>query len=294
MTTPDALPETSPETDTTALGSVVDTVIATNTAASESSGTRSAEAGDSADSIEAAVEGALTVVAASAARPRAVVTGATGGMGLEIVRELARTHDVTALGRSATRLAELESIIGVTTRSVDLTHPDRLATALGDLGPVDVVVHAAAIGDQFSVETASPSDWLTQLTVNVVAASELTRILLPTLREREGTIIFIGSGAGTNPVPGSSVYAASKHALRGLADSLRIEEESLRVRVATVAPGQTDTEMLRGLIDAAEYRPERYIRPESVAQAVRFVVDAPADVHLTDVAVRPRRELSRY
>ncbi|MFZ4842042.1 SDR family oxidoreductase [Mycetocola saprophilus] len=246
------------------------------------------------DTIEASVEGALTVVAASAARPRAIVTGATGGMGLEIVRALARTHDVIALGRSAARLAELDALAGVTARAVDLTRPDLIASELGDPGPVDVVVHAAALGDKFSVETATPSDWLTQLTVNVVAASELTRILLPTLREREGTVIFIGSGAGTNPVPGSSVYAASKHALRGLADSLRVEEEQYRVRVATVAPGQTDTEMLRGLIDTNNYRPERYIRPESVAQAVRFVVDAPADVHLTDVAVRPRRELNRY
>lgn len=236
----------------------------------------------------------MTTLDASPTRPRAIVTGATGGMGLEIVRDLARTHEVIALGRSAARLAELDTLAGVTARGVDLTQPDLIASTLGELGPVDVVVHAAAIGDQFSIETATPTDWLAQLTVNVVAAAELTRILLPTLRERAGTIIFIGSGAGTNPVPGSSVYAASKHALRGLADSLRIEEESHRVRVATVAPGQTDTEMLRGLIATDEYLPERYIRPESVARAVRFVVDAPADVHLTDVAVRPRRELSRY
>jgi NADP-dependent 3-hydroxy acid dehydrogenase YdfG len=106
-------------------------------------------------------------------------------------------------------------------------------------------------------------------------------------------VIFIGSGAGTRPVPGSAIYTASKHALRAVADVLRIDEEPHRVRVATVAPGQTDTAMLRSMIPSDSYEPDRYITPASVAGAVRFVVDAPDDVQITDIAVRPRQEIAR-
>ena len=258
-------------------------------------------------------------------RPRALVTGATGGMGREIVRELARTHEVFAIGRDATALAELEKISGVRGLRVDLGDPasiaesiadvlgSEVATATGDavsarvspgivvatgattntMPEFDVLVHAAAIGARRSVAEASPADWANSLTVNVAAPAELTRIALPGLRKRAGTIVFIGSGASTRPVPGSAVYTASKHALRGLADALRIEEEPHRVRVVTIAPGQTDTAMLRAGIAPESYAAERYIRPESIALAVRFVVDAPADVHITDLPVRPRQEIAR-
>jgi NADP-dependent 3-hydroxy acid dehydrogenase YdfG len=117
--------------------------------------------------------------------------------------------------------------------------------------------------------------------------------VLPLLRAAQGTVVFIGSGASTRPVPGSAVYAATKHALRAVSDVLRIDEEPHRLRVVTVAPGQTDTEMLRSMVPDEHYAPERYIRPESVAGAVRFVVDAPADVQITDIAVRPRQEINR-
>ena len=126
-------------------------------------------------------------------------------------------------------------------------------------------------------------------------SAELTRQVLPLLRESQGTVVFIGSGAGTRPVPGHAIYTASKHALRGFADVLRIDEQRHRVRVVTLAPGQTDTGMLR--TQSAEmgtpYEPERYIKPSSVAATVRFLVDASPDVHLTDIAVRPRVEIAR-
>ena len=164
-----------------------------------------------------------------------------------------------------------------------------------DKARLDVLVHAAATGGAHSVADATEEDWLGQLAVNVVAPATLTRLVLPLLRAASGTVVFIGSGAGTRPVPGSAVYTASKHALRGLADVLRIDEEPHRVRVVTIAPGQTDTAMLRGGIAQAGgvYQPERYIAPGTVASVVRFVVDAPPDTQLTDIAVRPRQEIAR-
>ncbi|MFT4135282.1 SDR family oxidoreductase [Microbacterium sp.] len=227
-------------------------------------------------------------------RPVALVTGASGGMGGEIARDLARTHRVVAVGRDAAALTALAGA-GVETWRLDLTDTARLAAHTARLDRLDVLVHAAATGGAHSVAEATEEDWLGQLAVNVVAPAVLTRLVLPLLRTASGTVVFIGSGAGTRPVPGSAVYTASKHALRGLADVLRIDEEPHRVRVVTIAPGQTDTAMLRGGIARAGglYEPERYIAPSTVASVVRFVVDAPADTQLTDIAVRPRQEIAR-
>lgn len=228
-------------------------------------------------------------------RPTALVTGSTGGMGIAIVRELARTHRVLAVGRDAARLDALAAETGAEPIVVDLLDVGHLPDAVPVLDELDLVVHAAAVGEHISVADATAGDWQRQLTTNVVAPSVLTRTLLPAIRRAEGTVVFIGSGAGTRPVPGSAVYTASKHALRAVADVLRIDEDPHRVRVVTIAPGQTDTPMLREGVEASggAYTPERYIRPESIADAVRFVADASPDVHLTDLQVRPRQELAR-
>jgi len=233
-------------------------------------------------------------MANSSDRPVAVVTGATSGMGWEITLDLARDHDVIAVGRSTSALAELDRLPNVSPHSADITDPAARTELIAALGRVDVIVHAAALGGAIALEDASHERWLEYLELDVVAPAELTRLCLPLLREAQGTVIFIGSGASTRAVPGSAVYTASKHALRGLADVLRIDEAKNGIRVATVAPGPTDTPMLRASRAAAgaDYHPDDYIRPTSVARAVRFVVDSTPDVHITDVAVRPRRELS--
>jgi NADP-dependent 3-hydroxy acid dehydrogenase YdfG len=99
--------------------------------------------------------------------------------------------------------------------------------------------------------------------------------------------VFVNSGAGTAARPRNTPYAASKHALRALANGLRVEEESHGVRVSTVYPGPTDTPMFGGDVDRAAL-----IRPASVARAVVMAITASEDVQLTDIHVRPRRELS--
>lgn len=225
-------------------------------------------------------------------QPVAVVTGAGGGMGRAIVADLAATHVVHALVR---RPESLDGLPSPVQRHVgDLRDQAWLDEVAAAVGPVDVLVNAAAVGTPMRLDEADWSRWLEQLETNVVAPAELTRRLLPGLRERRGTVIFIGSGASTRAAGGNAVYVASKHALKGLADSLRIDEAPTRVRVVTIAPGQTDTGMLRHSyqVQGLDYHPEHYIQPETVAQAVRYVVEAPEDVHLTDLALRPRVEIS--
>ncbi len=232
---------------------------------------------------------------ASDPRPVALVTGASGGIGGAIVRDLASTHRVVAVGRDEQALARLAAETGAETRIVELTDAEAIDGLAARLDRLDVLVHAAAIADVRSVEQATADDWGRQLSINVVSPALLTRATLPLIRRSAGTVIFIGSGSGTRPTAGSAIYTASKFALRAIADVLRLDEARHRVRVVTVAPGPTDTAMQRTMVADAggTYVPERYIRPESVAREVRHVVDAPPDVHITDVAVRPRVEVPR-
>ncbi|MGV0419236.1 SDR family oxidoreductase [Corynebacterium segmentosum] len=214
----------------------------------------------------------------------AVVTGATGGMGREIIKDLARDHHVYALGRSADELPEAANITPVTS---DLVAGLDEGMQLPELERVDVLVHGAARATKFSVEEATPQDWRAHMDLNVHAPAEVTRALLPQLRKAEGTVVFINSGAGRKSYGDNVVYAATKHALYALADALRISEPG--IRVSTVAPGPTDTPMLEGLQD---YNPNEVIAPVEVARAIRTVVEAGPTTQLTEIQVRPRIELN--
>ncbi|MCZ9298563.1 short chain dehydrogenase [Corynebacterium sp. HMSC056E09] len=218
----------------------------------------------------------------------AVVTGATGGMGAEIIKDLARDHRVYALGRRAGELPEAENIVPVAIDLLSLLDGSPLPAELASLERVDVLVHAAARADKRSVESARPEDWRAQMDLNVHVPAELTRLLLPALRAAEGLAVFINSGAGIHSYGDNVIYAATKHALYALADGLRLGE--LGIRVSTVAPGPTDTPMLQGLQD---YNPEHVIAPVEVAKAIRATVDAGPTTQLTEIRVRPRIELNQ-
>ncbi|MGV0362704.1 SDR family oxidoreductase [Corynebacterium minutissimum] len=218
----------------------------------------------------------------------AVVTGATGGMGVEIIKDLARDHRVYALGRRAGELPEAENIVPVAIDLLSLLDGAALPDELASLERVDVLVHAAARADKHLVESARPSDWRAQMDLNVHVPAELTRLLLPALRAAEGLAVFINSGAGIHSYGDNVIYAATKHALYALADGLRLGE--LGIRVSTVAPGPTDTPMLKGLQD---YNPEHVIAPVEVAKAIRATVDAGPTTQLTEIRVRPRIELNQ-
>ena len=216
----------------------------------------------------------------------AVVTGATSGIGREVALQLAELGwRVIAIGRDREALAELSR------RSERLVPhaADLLTDEIEELIParVDALVHAAGISPSTGVEETTPGEWERVFALNVTAGAALARHALPALRAARGTIVFVNSGAGTAARPRNTPYAASKHALRALANGLRVEEEGHGVRVSTVYPGPTATPMFDGDVDRAAL-----IRPASVAAAVVMAITASDDVQLADIHVRPRRELS--
>ena len=224
-------------------------------------------------------------------RPLALVTGATRGIGAAVAEALAPTHRLLLGGRDAEALRErAQGFPQAEAWPVDLTDADALREATASLDTLDVLVHSAGTAQLGAVADSDAAVWRHNLEVNLVAVAELTRLVLPALRAAKGHVVFINSGQGLAVRAGWGPYAASKFAVRAYADALRAEEEPLGVRVTTVYPVRTDTDMQRAVVahEGGQYAPEKYLRPESVAEAVRAAVTAGPDAHMTEVTIRPR------
>jgi NADP-dependent 3-hydroxy acid dehydrogenase YdfG len=221
----------------------------------------------------------------------AVVTGATGGIGAALVRALAGRGDrVLAIGRDAAKLKDLcGALPGAEPVPFDLRTPTDLPASLRGLVRLDAFIHCAGVSEIATVEDAPYSLWLDTFTVNVAAAAELTRALLPALRGSAGHVIYVNAAPGLYAVPRWSAYAGSKVALRELADSLRQEEAPHRLRVTTVYPGGTATERLRTLREqfGRPFDPAACIQPDTLASLLVSVLEAPADAYLTELSVMP-------
>lgn len=220
-----------------------------------------------------------------------LVTGGTRGIGREVVARLAPTWRVLVGGRDEAAVAAVVAQCPDAAGFVaDLADPDAVARAVAGLGPVDAVVHSAGVVTHGRADDQTWEEWRRVLDLNVIAVAELTRLLLPTLRQARGQVVAINSGAGFNAGPGNAIYAASKFALRAWADALRAEERGV-VRVTSVHPGRVDTDMQRELQAAegrAEYDPGVAMGADAIARAVEFALDAPEDACVETVSVRPR------
>ena len=219
-----------------------------------------------------------------------LVTGAGSGIGAGVARMLLERGDrVVVVGRSEERAGELAAALpGAEVLVADLAWPESVESLeLPDA--LDSVVHAAGVVELGAVAELSVEDWASQLRVNLVAPAALTRVALPALRAARGTVVFVNSGAGLTAHPHWSAYAASKHGLRALADSLRGEEAGHGVRVSTVFPGRTATPMQEKVHaqEGKEYDAAAWIRPETVADQVVRLIDMPRDATVPEVVVRP-------
>jgi NADP-dependent 3-hydroxy acid dehydrogenase YdfG len=234
------------------------------------------------------------VTGAATGAPRAVVTGGSSGIGAAIVVELAAAGwRVAAVGRDRARLAAVARSAGPSAEAHALDLEDdaavaRFGAALAS-GPVHALVHAAGRVALGTLAESSAADLDALWRINVRAPFVLTRALLPAVRAAPGDVVFLNSGAGLRANPAWGAYAASKFALRALADALRAEERGHGVRVTSVYPGRTDTPMQREVF-AAEgraYEAAGLVAPDDVARLVRAALETPRPASVPDLEVRP-------
>ena len=222
-----------------------------------------------------------------------LLTGAGSGIGNVLARRLVQRGDeVVLVARDQARAHDLLTELGdVPVLVADLADPSSLEELAERLpARLDSLLHAAGVVELGAVSELTTQAWQEQVSVNLVSPAVLTRLALPALREGGGTVVFVNSGAGLTAHPDWSAYAATKHGLRALADSLRGEEAAHGVRVTSLYPGRTATPM-QEKVHAQEgrgYDAGDWIEPATVVDAILHVLDLPPDATVSDLTIRPR------
>lgn len=236
---------------------------------------------------------------------RAVVTGASSGIGAATVRELRRRGwDVVGVARREDRLKALAEETGAEWFRADLTSADDVA-ALRDfvaVGPaVSALVNNAGGAIGFAtVEAGDPEDWQRMFDINVLSVQRVTSALLPLLREGAkeagvADVLTVTSIAGHVVYEGGAGYNASKFAAHALMAALRLELGGEPIRVVEVAPGMVKTDeftlvRFKGDRQKADAVYEGVAAPlvaEDVASAIGSTLDLPAHVNLDLITIKP-------
>jgi NAD(P)-dependent dehydrogenase (short-subunit alcohol dehydrogenase family) len=216
------------------------------------------------------------------------ITGGGSGIGRALAFAFADEGAAVAIsGRREERLLEVLRELearGCKALAVrcDVTDEASVAGAVqkivGALGGLDVAVANAGFSVAGRIEKLSAADWRRQLDVNVIGVAMTARYAIPHLRERNGRLVLIGSVASMMPTPGVGAYAASKHAVRAIGQTLAIELHGSGVTCTTIHPGYVESEIAQvdnqGRFDASrkDSRPKNLMWPAD--RAARVMLDA--------------------
>lgn len=243
---------------------------------------------------------------------RAVVTGASSGIGEAVVRDLRdRGWDVIGVARRADRLQSLADGTGASAVSCDLTDPDAVAALIAELeaaGPVHALVQVAggARGTD-RVEDGLIDDWQWMYEVNVLATQRLVAGMLPLLRraaasDSHADLVFVTSTAAQVAYPGGGGYNAAKAAESMLVKALRQELNGEPIRVVEVAPGLVHTEEFtlnrlggdKVAADAVYAGVDEPLTAHDVADVIGYALDAPGHVNLDLITMRPVAQSAQH
>jgi NADP-dependent 3-hydroxy acid dehydrogenase YdfG len=229
----------------------------------------------------------------------AVVTGSSSGIGRAIALDLAAKGAMLCLvGRKLETLEAVATMARETAPKVlsycaDLTVDEDIWKLSGclerDFGHIDVLIHSAGVISLGKLQSACVQELDWQYRANVRAPYLLTQALLPMLISCQGQIVFINSSAGLSAKASVGQYAATKYALKAIADSLREEVNADGLRVLSVFPGRTASPMQAAVHEreSKAYHPEHLMQPQDVAAVVLNALSLPRSAEVTDISIRP-------
>jgi NADP-dependent 3-hydroxy acid dehydrogenase YdfG len=237
-------------------------------------------------------------------RKTAVVTGASSGFGAATARALhAAGFDLVVGARRMDRLREVSEPLGARALELDVRDPESIAafvSRLLELPTLHLLVNNAGLAMGLDrIEAARDDDWITMWETNVLGVMRMTRALLPKLiASGDGQIVNVGSTAGIEAYPGGGGYTASKHALRVLTRTLRLELVGQPIRITEVDPGLAETEfsIVRFSGDASRagsvYQGIEALSADDVADCIVWAATRPSHVNIDEIVVRPRDQAS--
>lgn len=241
---------------------------------------------------------------------RALVTGATAGIGAAIAQSLcAAGCDVVITGRRRDRLeAQAKDWsdryhVQVTTAAFDLSDQatvEQVFAARPDLADVDILVNNAGLArGTDKMHEADPTDWAEMIDTNVGGLLWMTRPIAAKMAARgDGHIVNLGSVAGRWTYPGGGVYCATKAAVGALSEGLRMDLHGTGVRVTNIEPGLVETEFsevrFRGDTARAKsvYAGTRALDAADVAETVLWCLARPAHVNVQELVLFPTDQAS--
>lgn len=237
--------------------------------------------------------------------PRAVVTGASSGIGAATVRRLrAEGWAVVAVARRADRLAALAEETGAEAFVADVTSEADVARLVahveGSGGLTSLVNNAGGALGLDPVADADVDGWRRMYELNVLGTLRVTQALLPALTASgRGDVLIVTSTAAIGPYEGGAGYTGVKHAERMLATTLRLELIGQPVRVIDIAPGAVATEefaLVRFGGDAERaaqvYEGYQPLVADDIAEVIAFALTRPHHVNIDTLVVRPRAQVS--
>jgi NADP-dependent 3-hydroxy acid dehydrogenase YdfG len=232
----------------------------------------------------------------------AIVSGASSGIGRAIALGLAQEGaSLCLLGRNKDRLLETartaeKNSPKVAVYQTDLSCEADLASLVRRLDEeveyIDVIVNAAGALMLGEMVTSPINNLDRQYKVNVRAPYLLTQTLLPRVKARRGQIVFINSSVGIRGSANVGQYAATKHALKAIADSLRDEVNPDGVRILNIFAGRTASAMQETVhhLEGKTYDPQSLLQPEDITSVVINALTLPRTAEVTEIHIRPLRK----
>lgn len=209
--------------------------------------------------------------------------------------------DTILTGRSVDKLEEVRKDIGDCAGEIrcmkldlaDISSVECLAREVREsIVKLDILVNCGGMYDRGSIADASIERFDEFYNTNIRGAYALTKSMLPALKEARGDIVFVNSSVVFSNAKNVGQFAATQHALLGIANSIRAEVNDDDIRVLTVYPGRTATPRQKAIFKDGEleYRPHDLLQPTDIAEIVVACLNLPATAEVTDLQIRPRRK----
>lgn len=235
-----------------------------------------------------------------------IITGASSGIGEASARVLSQNGAKLVLSaRREDRLKELADELGENaaylksdvTRLEDMYQLVKLARER--FGRLDALFANAGIMPGSRMSALKTQDWMDMVDINIKGVLNAVAAVLPEFTaQKNGHIIVTSSAAGIRSVPGNAVYCGTKHFVRAMLDSLRMEAvaEGTNIRTTTIYPGAVKTELLDAIAPSQEkamvekFYEDAGLTPDVIANAVLYALSQPDSVDVSDLVVRPSKE----